>query len=107
MNDSTWDAVLGALDEVPEDGYVCFSKLPTHGGERVLIAREDDWGVDDDDVPAPAAAEGMTSCFDRGQLMGIVSNARQQDPGVSDEVLRQAVRYYFTNDAFLTIDGSA
>lgn len=39
--------------------------------------------------------------------MGIVSNARQQDPGVSDEVLRQAVRYYFTNDAFLTIDGPA
>jgi len=46
----------------------------------------------------------MTDCMTQGEVVQIVANAMAQDPGVPPEVLRQAVRYYFDNDAFLSLN---
>lgn len=104
MLHSTWDAVIEEADGLPVDAYICFARLPITGVERVVIAQEDDWQADDDDVPMPAAEEGMTACLTKGDLVQVIANAAQQDPTVPRELLRQAVAYYFENDAFLTID---
>jgi hypothetical protein len=49
----------------------------------------------------------MTECMTRGDLVQIVENAVAQEPSVPLDALRQAVRYYFENDAFLSLDANA
>ncbi len=104
MLESTWDAVILGPEELAVDAYVCFADLPTSGAEPVVITTEDDWEDDDDEVPTPAAQAGMTDCIVGGDLVQIVANAIAQDPTVTPEVLRRAVRYYWDNDAFLNLD---
>lgn len=95
---------MAEADSLPVDAYVCFNRLPVNGSERVLIAQEDDWEEADDEVPSPAADEGMTACLTKGDLTQIVANVLQQNPSASPELLRHAVAYYVENDAFLTVD---
>lgn len=104
MLESTWDAVL-MNPQGFERYYVCFAALPTSGSERVVLADESDWLPEDDAVPAPAAAEGMTDCLDGGQVCDIVENLRQQmsAPTVAD--LRGAIVHYWEYDAFIAVEG--
>lgn len=103
MLDATWDSAIGKAAQLASGTYICFAQLPRTGGERVLFAQEDDWQVEDDAVPAPAAAEGMTECLTQGDLAQIVENVLEQDPKADPGLLREAVIYYWKNDAFLTV----
>lgn len=104
MIESTWDAVLIDPQRFQEK-YICFSTLPTVGTEPVLLADESDWLPEDDAVPAPAAAAGMTDCLDGGQICDIVDNLCQQTSGPTAADLRRAVTHYCEHDAFITFDG--
>lgn len=107
MYESTWEAVLSRPDSLALDAYVCFVRPPAKDSERVLIANEDDWQADDDQVPTVAAQSGMTDCMTRGDLEQIVANARAQEPAVAGDRLRRAVRFYFAHDAFINFNEEA
>ncbi|MCR1786012.1 hypothetical protein KVF89_25990 [Nocardioides carbamazepini] len=107
MLESIWDDVILGAEELAFDAYVCFASLPATGAEPVVITTEDDWEVDDDEVPTPASQVGMTACIVGSDLVQIVANARAQVPGVAVEALRRSVRYYYENDAFLSLDPNA
>lgn len=64
------------------------------------------WDVDDvlddgSDLPAAAQALGLEYGLDGQTFLGIVQNARAQDPDASADDLLEDLRFYLRQDAFI------
>lgn len=103
MIESTWESVLRGIEDNREWHYVCFAALPITGSESVALTVEDEWEQGDEDVPAPAAAAGMTASLNRGQIEEIIDNLGQQVPIPTAHQTYEAIRYYFEQDAFIRL----
>ena len=67
-----------------------------------LIWDPDDVEDDNDELPRPAAERQLYCAISLQIVQSIVTNAREQIPNCTDELLLEALAYYWDNDAFFT-----
>jgi hypothetical protein len=85
--------------EPPPRGFSVYARTRDVSLETPVLFLERD--VYSDELPEAASAVGFQPAFTDELLGGVVSNARQQRPGVLVEELMEALNYYLEFDAFI------
>jgi len=95
--------VLSAAESLPWDHalFLAADRNWTLDSVSMVLSTRD---CGSEEVPEPAAANGLIYALNVAQVQDIVCNARQQRPDCSTEDLLEAFLYYHKYDAFLVFE---
>lgn len=96
--------VLSEAENLPWEYALYIPKSSPSWQQHMSVMVLDPEVTDDpDDDPDEAKKHGLKYALTISSLQDVVENAQAQDASVNIDVLIKALKYYYDNDAFITI----
>ena len=101
----TLAAVLLGADDLPWEYALYIPALtPCWLKDMPVMVLDPEETDDPDDDPDEACKNGLKYALTISCLQDVVENARAQDCSVNLDILIKALKYYYDNDAFITLN---
>lgn len=100
----TLEKVLSDTENLPWE-YALYipESSPSWQQDMPVIVLDPEETEDPDDDPVQAKKNGLKYAMSISSLQDVIENARTQDPDTNFDTLAEALKYYYDNDAFISL----